>query len=46
MSSPPLSDDGGSGMVDVEVVLYDELLSAREAANGDSIAGPHGSVRK
>ena len=33
-------------MVDIEVVLYDELLSVREAANGDSIAGPHGSVRK
>ena len=46
MPSPSLRTDGRSGVVNVEVVLYDELLPTRKATNGDSIAGPHGSIGK
>ena len=46
MSSPSLSNDGGYVAVNIEVVLYDELLSIRKAANRYSVTGPHGSVRK
>ena len=41
-----MSDNVWWVVVYVEVVLYDELLPIHKTANGDSVAGPHGSVGK